>query len=342
MNVRLCALTLAAALVCAAAPRLPAQTYTVTRVDTLGGDGGWDYLALDTAGHRLFVARQDRDMVVDPGTGRLIGEIPGLDRAHGIAFAYAQGHGFATSGADSTVTMFDLRTLAVLRRTPAAVDDDAILYDPASRHVFTMNGDAGSSSVIDPVTGANVGTIPLGGKPEFGVTDGHGRLFVNIEDSSQIVEVDARHERVVRRWSIAPCRGPTGLAIDVAHHRLFSGCRSGVMAISDASRGRLVTTVPIGQGVDAARFDAGTQLAFASCGEGVITVIHEDDPNHFRVVATVPTQQGARTMQLNPVSHALYTVTAQFGPAPAPAQGRRSRPPILPGTFMLLELASRP
>ena len=278
-------------------------------------------------------------MVVDPDSGRLIAEIPGLVGAHGVAFAYAQGHGFATSGRDSTVTMFDLKTLAVLGRTVAAVDDDAVLFDPASGHVFTFNGDAASASILDPASGANIGTIALGGKPEFGVSDGEGKLYVNIEDSVQVVEVDARAGRVLRRWSIAPCGAPTGLAIDRAHHRLFSVCRSGVMAISDASAGRLLTTVPIGQAVDAARFDAGTQLAFASNGDGSITVVHEDDPDHFTVAGTVRTKPGARTMELDPRTHRLYTVSADFGPAPAPAPGsRRQRPPVLPGTFQLIVL----
>jgi len=251
-----------------------AQSYHVARTITLGGDGGWDYIALDTAGHRLFIARQDRIMVVSEDSGRVLGEIQGLNRAHGVAFDYASGHGFATSGADSQVTMFDLRTLAVLGRTTAAVDDDGVLYDPATRHIFTMNGDAASSSVIDPVTGRRIGTVDLGGKPEFGVSAGDGKLYVNIEDKNEVAEVDAAAMRVVRRWSIAPCDAPTGLAIDRDHHRLFSVCRSGVMAVSDASAGRLVTTVPIGRGVDAARFDPGTQLVFASNGDGTLSDLH--------------------------------------------------------------------
>jgi DNA-binding beta-propeller fold protein YncE len=219
------------------------------------------------------------------------------------------------------------------------VDDDAVLYDPATRRVFTMNGDAGSATVIDPRSGRRIGEVPLGGKPEFGVSDGAGKLYVNLEDSAQIVEVDARAMRVVRRWSIAPCSSPTGLAMDRAHRRLFSGCRGGVMAISDATAGRLVTTVPIGQGVDACRFDPGTQLAFASNGEGTLTVIHEDTPDRYTVVANVATKQGARTMEIDLRTHRIYTVTSDFGPAPAPVAGRRPpRPPMVPGTFALLVL----
>ncbi|HEU5467659.1 MAG TPA: hypothetical protein VFU75_12255 [Gemmatimonadales bacterium] len=311
-----------------------AQNYTITHTYKLGGDGGWDYLALDTAGHRLFIARQDRVMVVDPEDGKPIAVIPGLNRAHGIAFAYAEGHGFATSGADSTVTMFDLKTLKVLKRTKAAIDDDAVLFDPATGHIFTMNGDAKSSSVIDAKTGDLIGNIDLGGGPEFGVSAGDGKLYINIEDASEVVEVDAAAMKVTRRWSIKPCESPSGLAIDRVHHRLFSGCRNGTMGISDAQAGKLVTTVPIGRGVDACRFDEGTGLAFASNGDGTLTVIHQDSPDKYTVVGNVTTMGGARTMELDQVSHRLFTVSAEFGPLPA---GQR-RPPIVPGTFSLLEL----
>ena len=317
-----------------AAPAV-AQNYTITHTYKLGGDGGWDYLALDTAGHRLFIARQDRVMVVDPEDGKPIAVIPGLNRAHGIAFAYAEGHGFATSGADSTVTMFDLKTLKVLKRTKAAIDDDAVLFDPATGHIFTMNGDAKSSSVIDAKTGDLIGNIDLGGGPEFGVSAGDGKLYINIEDASEVVEVDAAVMKVTRRWSIKPCESPSGLAIDRVHHRLFSGCRNGTLGISDAQAGKLVTTVPIGRGVDACRFDEGTGLAFASNGDGTLTVIHQDSPDKYTVVGNVTTMRGARTMELDPVSHRLFTVSAEFGPLPA---GQRGRPPIVPGTFSLLEL----
>jgi DNA-binding beta-propeller fold protein YncE len=339
LRIRLHHLTVGGALLCAAAASLPAQTYHVTKSFTLGGDGGWDYVALDTAGHRLFVARQTRVMVIDPATGKLLAEIPGLDRAHGVAFSYATGKGFATSGGDSSVVVFDLKTLQVLGRTTAAVDADAVLFDPATKHVFTFNGDAGSSSVIDAASGQRIGTIDLGGKPEFGVTAGNGRLYVNIEDSSAVAEIDATAMKVVRHWKLAPCESPTGLAIDRAHGILFSGCRNGVMAISDAKAGRLITTLPIGQGVDGARFDDQRQLAFASNGDGTITVIHEDAPDKFTVVATVQTKRGARTMELDQQTHRLFTVSADFGPPPAPTADRpRPRPPVLPGTFVLLEL----
>ena len=316
-----------------------AQGYHLANTYTLGGEGGWDYLALDTVGNRIFIARSDRVMVVDEQTGKLLAEIPGLVGAHGVAFAQAAGRGFATSGRDSSVVMFDLMTLAVLGRIPAAPDADAILFEPATKHIFTFNGDAGTASVIDPVAGTRLANIELGGKPEFGVAVGDGMVFVNIEDKAEIVQLDARTMTAIRRWSIAPCEEPTGLAIDRAHHRLFSVCHNRLMVVSDAMKGAVVGTAPIGQGVDAARFDDRTQLAFASNGEGSITVVKEVTPDSFAVQTTVTTKRGARTMELDPRTHRVYTATGDFGPAPTPTPAQpRSRPPLLPGTFGLLVL----
>jgi YVTN family beta-propeller protein len=323
---------------------LPGQTtatngYHVAQQFKLGGDGRWDYVAFDSIGHRLFIARQTRVTVVDAGTGKVLGEIGGLNGAHGIALAYPTGHGFASSGRDSMVTMFDLKTLQVLGRTKAAEDADAILYDPVSKRVFTFNGDAGSSTVIDPVTGKVIGTIELGGKPEFGVSAGDGKLYANIEDKNEVVEIDAAGMKVLRRWPIAPCEEPTGLAIDRINHRLFSVCHSKMMAVSDAQAGKLLTTVPIGEGVDASAFDPGTGLAFASNGDGTLTVVHEDSPTTFHVVSNAVTKPGARTMALDPQTHRLYTVTADFGPAPAPTETQpRPRPSIVPGSFTVMVL----
>lgn len=324
----------------AQSPARGADAFHVAQRYTLGGDGGWDYLAFDSQGKRLFITRSDHVTVVDPATGKVLGEIPGLKGGHGVAFAYPTGHGFVTSGADSTVTMFDLKTLAPLKRIHAAVDDDAVLYDPASRRVFTFNGDAESATAIDPVAGTKIRDIPLGGKPEFGVTDGEGRVFVNIADKGEIAQLDPKKLTVVKRWSIAPCEDPSGLAFDGKHERLFSVCGNKVMAVSDAHAGRLVTTVPIGSGVDATSYDAGTGDVFASNGEGTLTVIHEDSPNRYHVVETVPTVAGARTMTLDPTTHRVYTASARFGAAPAAAtaENPRRRPPMLPGSFTLLVL----
>lgn len=340
----LAAAATAAALVLPAGASLQAQAqhaaqYHVVATHVLGGTGGWDYLSLDTASHRLFIARGNSVIAVNPTTGALLAEIPGLQRAHGVAFDYALHRGFITSGEDSAVVTFDLNTLRVITRTTAAIDADAIVFDPGSQRVVTLNGDAGSATVIDPRTGQRIANVPLNGKPEFGVSDGRGHVFANIESTSEIVEIDPRALRVVRRWSLAPCTSPSGLAIDVAHQRLFSGCHNRVMAISDIAAGRVVATVPIGSGVDANRFDPGTGDAFSSNGDGTLTVVHEDTPNQFTVVQTVKTMRGARTMELDPRTHRIYTVSARFGPLPPAQPGVRRWPPILPNTFTLLTIA---
>src|SRR5690242_997122 len=259
------------------------SSYRVTHTYGLGGDGSWDYIVPDPPNHRLFIARQNRVMVVDEDSGALLGEVTGIMGAHGTAVAEATGHGFATSGNDQSVVMFDLKTFKSLGRIPAAEDADAIVYDRASNRVFTLNGDAHSSTVIDPRAGTRITNIPLGGKPEYGASAGDGKVYANLTDTSEVVEIDAKAAAVVRRWSTAPCKQPVSMAIDTAHHRLFSGCRSGVMAISDYQAGKVVATVPIGAGVDGAGFDPASGDAFASNADGKLTVIHQDSPDRYRV-----------------------------------------------------------
>jgi len=321
-----------------AAPPLSAQAYTITHTYTVGGDGNWDYVVPDAPNHRLFIGRSNRVMVVDMNDGHLIGEITGINGAHGAALAAGTKRGFATSGKDSSVVMFDSRTYKTLGRIPAAEDADAIIYDPASKRVFTFNGDANSSTVIDPRKGTMITNIPLGGKPEEGLSARNGMIYVNLTDSSQIAEIDARNLRVTRRWSTAPCKNPVSMAIDTRHQRLFSGCRSGEMAISDYKNGRVITTAPIGRGVDGAGYDPVKRDAYASNGDGTLTVIHQDTPDTYHVVENVQTAQGARTMGLDPASHRLYVVSAKFGPVPAESTATNPRrwPPILPGTFMIM------
>src|SRR5436189_4551541 len=211
----------------------PSASYRITHTYTLGGEGGWDYIVPDPPNHRLFIGRQNRVMVVDENNGALLGEVTGIQGAHGTAVATAAGHGFATSGNDQSVVMFDLKTFKTLGRIPAAEDADAIIFDSASNRVFTFNGDAHSSTVIDPREGTVITNIPLGGKPEYGASAGDGKVYANLTDTSEVVEIDAKAATVARRWSTAPCKQPVSMAIDTGHHRLFSGCRSGLMAISD-------------------------------------------------------------------------------------------------------------
>jgi len=325
-------------LILAGAASLFAQSspgYRVTHTYTLGGDGSWDYVIPDPPNHRLFIARQNRVMVVDEDKGTLIGEVSGIQGAHGTAIAQATGHGFATQGNDQSVAMFDLKTFKVIGRIPAAEDADAILYDSASNRVFTLNGDAHSSTVIDPKAGTLITNIPLGGKPENGVSAGDGKVYANLTDTSEVVEIDAKTATVTRRWSTAPCKQPVPMAIDTAHHRLFSGCRSGLMAVSDYQAGKVVATLPIGTGVDGAGFDVATGDAFASNADGTLTVIHQDSPDQYHVVENVPTPQGSRNMGLDPANHRVFVVSGKFGPAPA---GGRGRGPVLPGSFTLLTI----
>jgi len=324
-------------LVAAVGHALAAQTYQVTHTYPLGGTGSWDYLVPDPAHHRVFVGRQDRVMVIDETNGKLLGEVTGIHGAHGTAVAEKTGHGFATSGNDSSVVMFDLSTFKVLGKAHAAEDADAVIYDPSSNRVFTFNGDAHSSTVVDPVKGTVVTNIDLGGKPEYGVSAGDGKVYANLTDNGEVVEIDAKNLKVTRRWPTAPCKNPVAMAIDVAHQRLFSGCRSGVMAVSDYRAGKLVTTVPIGPGVDGAGFDPGTGDAFASNADGTLTVIHQDTPDTYHVSQTLKTMPGSRNMGLDPMTHAIYLAGAQFE---APAVGQpatpRQRPKMVANSFVIL------
>src|SRR5215471_4892823 len=306
--------------------------YRITQTYTLGGDGSWDYVVPDPPNHRLFIARQNRVMVVDEADGKLLGEVTGIQGAHGTAVANVTGHGFATSGNDRSVVMFDLKSFQTLGRIPAAEDADAILFDSVSGRVFTLNGDAHSSTVIDPKAGKLITNIALGGKPEYGASAGDGKVYANLTDTSEVVEIDAKTATVSRRWSTAGCKQPVSMAIDPAHHRLFSGCRSGVLAVSDYQSGKVVATLPIGTGVDGAGYDPASADVFASNADGTLTVIHQDSPDQYHVAETVQTPQGSRNMGLDPTNHRLFVAAAKFGPAPV--GGKRG--PVLPGTFELL------
>ena len=322
----------------AANPALLAAQYHISHTYPVGGDGSWDYVVPDPAHHRLFIGRQNRVMVVDEETGALLGEVTGIKGAHGTAIDERSGHGFATSGDDSSIVMFDLNTFQVLGRAHAAEDADAIIFDAASNRVFSFNGDANSATVVDPATGAFVANIPLGGKPEYGVSAGNGMVYANLTDRSEVVEIDANALRVSRRWSTLPCKQPVAMAIDVSGQRLFSGCRSGVMAVSNIATGSVVATIPIGSGTDGAAFDPVTHDAFASNADGTLTIIHQDSPDSYHVVQTIITAPGARNMGLDPLTHRAYVVSAKMGAAPdapTPANPRR-RPQVIPGSFAIM------
>jgi DNA-binding beta-propeller fold protein YncE len=311
--------------------------YRLSKKLILGGEGGWDYLTFDSHRRRVFISRGTHTLVVD-AMGKKVGDIPNTLGVHGIALAPELNRGFTSNGRSNSVTMFELNSLKTIREINAKGENpDAILYDSASRRVFTFNGRSHDASVINATTGEVIGNIPLDGKPEFAQADGAGHVFVNIEDKSELSEIDSNTLKVLNTWPLAPCEEPSGLAFDVAHKRLFAGCGNRMMAVVDADSGKVVTTIPIGDGVDANAFDPETGFVFASCGEGTLTVAHQDTPDKYTVVENVPTQKGARTMTLDPKTHAVYLVTAGFGPPPAPtAADPHPRPAILTDSFTLL------
>jgi DNA-binding beta-propeller fold protein YncE len=326
-------LSLAAVALAAAGPG-----YHVTTTWKVGGEGGWDYLTADASARRLYISRATHVIVLDLDSGKNVGDIPDTPGVHGIALAPELGKGFISNGREGTVTIFDIKSLAsVGSKVKVGENPDAILYDPASKRVFTFNGRSHDSSAIDAATGKVLGTIPLDGKPEFAASDAKGGIFVNIEDKSELAAIDPNKLEVKAKWPLAPCTEPSGLSIDRQHRRLFVGCDNKMMAIVDADSGKVIATPAIGEGVDATAFDDETGLAFASCGEGVLTVVKEESPNKFDVAENVKTQRGARTMALDSKTHNAYTVTANFGERPAAtADNPHPRPPILPDSFVVL------
>lgn len=334
---------LAMAFVCATlALAFAPVKYEVKQKYVLGGDGGWDYLTFDPAGKRLFISRGTHVMVVDPYKGSSIGDIPNTTGVHGIALAQDLGKGFTSNGRENTVTVFDLKTLKETAKIKIDGENpDAILYDPATHRVFTFNGRSKNSTVIDAAKDTVVATIPLDGKPEFGAADGKGKVFVNIEDKSELTAIDAKNAKVLNTWPLAPCEEPSGLAIDQKHHRLFSGCHNKMMAVTDADTGKVIATPAIGEGVDANAFDPEQELAFSSNGDGTLTVVHEDSPDKFSVVDNATTEKFARTMALDTTNHDVYEVTAQIEEAPPAKEGERPRRTMKPGTFTLLVVGKK-
>ena len=335
-------LILALPIAVAAAAAALAPTYTVTHRAALGADGGWDYLAVDTGAHRLYISRGTHVQVVNTDNDSLVGDILNTPGVHGIALKTSAHRGFTSNGRDSTVTVFDTRTLMPLAsiRVPAR-NPDAIFYDAASNRVFTFNGGSASTTAIDADRFAVVGSIALGGKPEFATGDGNGTIYVNVEDTHEIVEFDAKALKVKHRWSLAGCEEPTGQAIDRAHKRLFAVCGNKVMVVINSTTGAAVATVPIGEGSDGVMFDDARQLAISSNGEGSMTFVHEDTPDKYTVTQTLPTMSRARTLTIDQRTHKLYTVSAEFGATPAPTTATpRPRPAMVPGSFTLLTIAA--
>ena len=304
----------------------------------VGGDGGWDYCSVDSAGQRLYVSHGTEVVVIDLAKDQVCGEITNTPGVHGVAIASDLGLGITSNGREDKAGIVDLKTLQTLSKVDTAQGPDGMLYDPGQKEAYLFCGRAQSATVVDVKAVKVVATIPLGGRPEFTAVDPEAaRVYDNLEDKSQVAVIDAKSHQVVTNWPIAPGEEASGMAIDVENHRLFLGCHNGKMVMMDSVDGRVLVSVPIGQGVDANAFDPGTQLAFASCGDGTTTIAKEETPDKLTVVQTLKTERGARTMALDPATHKIYLPTAQFEPQPEQTPGApRQRPKMVPGTFKIL------
>lgn len=307
-------------------------TYHFIKEIPIGGEGGWDYLAVDSAAQRLYVSHAAKVVVIDLSSDKVIGEITNTPGVHGIAVAPELGRGFISDGREAKAALFDLKTLQTISKVDTGENPDAILYEPAQKEVYTFNGRGHSATVIDAAAGKVAATIPLGGKPEFAQADVEaGRIYDNIEDKSEVAVIDAKKHEVLNRWPIAPGESASGMAIDLKNHRLFLGCDNKMMVMMDSTSGKVLASVPIGSGVDANAFDPGTRLAFASCGDGTTTIAREDG-DKLAVVQTLQTERSARTMALDPKTHRIYLSAAKMEP---PAEGQR-RGRIVPDSFKVL------
>jgi len=311
-----------------------ASNYHLLKTIPVPGNGSFDYLTLDNSARRLYVSHGTEVDVLDADSGALVGKIADLKGVHGIAIAPESGRGFITNGQADTVTIFDLKTLGKIGEVPTGKKPDGIIYDPATHRVFAFNGDGDSTTVIDAATGKVAGTIALGGGPEFAAADDAGHVFVNLEDKSETLKLDSRKLTVLERWPLAPCEAPSAMAIDRKTHRLFVGCRNHLAAVLNADTGKVDGTYPIGDHVDAAGFDPATGLVFFSCGDGTLTVLHENSPDRYAVTETVKTLPGAKTMALDEKTHRVFLSTAERTPHEPGARGRGGA--IVPGSFKVL------
>lgn len=316
-----------------------AQTgaYSLQQTWKLGGDGGWDYLTMDSAAHLLYIARANRVMVVDTNSGKKVTEITGLQGVHGIALDPQGKYGYISDGAAGEVRVFDRSSRKIVASIQAGSNPDAILFEPAVRNVYAFNGRSKNATVIDVSNNKVIDTIPLPGKPEFAVTDGQGTIFVNIEDKNQLARIDAKTRKLTATWDLTSCDSPSGLAFDIAHKRLFSVCDNKKMIVTDSETGKIVATPAIGERPDAAKFDPNRSVAFSSNGEGTLTIVNADPSQNYPVVQTLQTQKSARTMAVDPATGRVYLAAAQIGPRPAATpENPRPRPKIAPDSFVIL------
>jgi YVTN family beta-propeller protein len=304
----------------------------------IGGEGSWDYVSIDAPARRLYLAHATKVIVVDLTKSEVIGEVGDTPGVHGLIVAPDLERGCSTNGKVSKVSVIDLKTFRTISKIETGANPDALVYQPRRDEVYVFNHTGNSATVINAKTASVVSTIALGGSPEFATVDSAaGRVYCNIEDKSEVAVIDAAKREVVGRWPLAPGTEPTGMALDATHHRLFVGCHNKLMVMLDTETGKVVATVPIGAGVDGCAFDDGTQLAFASCGDGTTTIVKEETPQKLTVIQTLKTERGARTIALDPQTHRIYLPTAQFRPTPSPAPGASpGRPMIVPNTLKLL------
>jgi YVTN family beta-propeller protein len=316
------------------------SAYHAARTFSIGGEGSWDYLAVDEENRHLFVSHFSRVEVIDLSSGNAIGSIADTEGVHGIAIAPKQGRGFITCGNSNSVVVFDLKSLKPITRVPTGEKPDAVMFDPATNRVFAMNGKGNSVTVIDAESNTVLGTIPLGGKPEFTVSNGRGLAFVNLEDKDSVARIDAKAMKVTATWPVAPCSAPGSMAMDRKKDRLFIGCHNDMMVVVDATNGKVVAQTPAGHGIDAAAFEPNKALIFQSSGDGKVTVIHEDSADKYTVMGSVSTAPGAKTMAMDPKTCNLYLSVSDFGQTPAPTRyNPKPKPSIVPGTFRVLEFA---
>ncbi len=327
-----CALLGASAVSALAAP----SGYHLLSTFTLGGEGGWDYLNLDPDSGNLFITRGSHVMVVNPASGKLVADIPDTPGVHGTVFV--NGKAYISEGGANKLLVVDPVSFKKLDEIAVGTRPDGVLYDSASKHIFTFNGASKDATAVDPQTGKAIGTIALGGKPEAAASDGAGTIFVNVEDRNELVAFDSKTLTVKAHYPMAGCEGPSGMAADFAHGRIFSGC-DGVVAVTDSKTGRAVARITIGDGVDANRFDPATGLIFSSNGESAnLTIAHQDSADKYTILDNIPTANGARTMELDPKTHRVYVVSADRRPGTPTAEQPKPRPVTVPGTFRLLVL----
>jgi hypothetical protein len=313
----------------AAAPAPGPSGYHLVKTVPIPGDEGWDYLTVDSDARRVYISHGSHVVVMNADTYAIEGDIPDTQGVHGIALAPDLGRGFVSAGRANTAVIFDAKSLKTLGTAKTDANPDAIVYDAVTKRVFTLNGRGQNTTAINGADGTVAGTLALGGKPEFAVADGKGSIFVNIEDKNELVQFDAQKITETHRWPLAPCKSPSGLAMDLKNRRLFAVCDEKVMAVVNADTGKVVASPAICDGPDAAAFDPATGYAFASCGDGNLTVVHEDSPDKFSVVENVPTKRSARTMGLDLKTHNIFLPAAEFD---APAAGER-RGKMKPGSF---------